>query len=127
MDQKSQPNVTVENHFDMWNETDPARRRAAVEAVWTPDAQSIDPIASATGWQAIEQFVITLQAQYPDHAVLLSGEVDQHHNRLRFPWVIKNPAGEVVLSGIDCVRLANEGRFAELTGFFDGTLPVSTH
>ena len=126
MDQKTEPNVIVGKYFEMWNETDPARRRAVVEAVWTPDAQSIDPIASVTGWQAIEQFVITLQTQYPAHAVLLDGEVDEHHDRIRFSWVIKNPAGKVILSGIDCVRLAKDGRFAELTGFFDGALPAPT-
>lgn len=122
MDAKNQVTVTVDNYFKMWNETDPVRRRAAVEAVWTPDAQSIDPLADVVGWQAIEQFVIGLQEQYPNHTVLLGGAVDHHHNRLRFPWAIKNPAGQVILSGLDCVRLASDGRIAELTGFFDGAL-----
>ena len=124
MDHQNQSNVTVEKYFNMWNETDPARRRSLIEAVWTPDAQSIDPIADITGWQAIEQFVIGLQQQYPDHIVMLSGEIDRHHNRLRFPWIIKSPAEKVILSGIDCVRLAIDGRIAELTGFFDGFLPT---
>ena len=124
MDQLAEANGIVQSYFDMWNETDPVRRRAAVEAVWTPDAQSIDPMVDIIGWSAIEQFVIGLQQQYPNHAVLQSGAVDQHHNRARFPWVIKNPSGEIILSGIDCIRLAHDGRIAELTGFFDGTLPA---
>lgn len=124
MDPLAEANRTVQRYFDMWNETDPVRRRVAVEVVWTPDAQSIDPLTDITGWSAIEQFVMGLQQQYPNHAVLQSGAVDQHHNRARFPWVIKNPSGKIILSGIDCIRLAHDGRIAELTGFFDGTLPA---
>jgi hypothetical protein len=123
MDQRSNINATVENYFDMWNETDRARRRALVEAVWVKDAQSIDPLADVRGWDAIEQLVAGVQQQYPGHRIRGTGAVDQHHDRLRFPWSMQDPNGQTVLTGIDCVRLAGDGRFAELVGFFDGAVP----
>ncbi len=119
MDQATRTHATVENYFDMWNETNSAARRALIENVWTVDAQSIDPLADARGWNAIEQHVMNLRAQFPDHRVTRTGAVDQHHDRLRFPWALSDAQGGTVLTGIDCVRLGDDGRFAELVGFFD--------
>ena len=119
MDQRTRTHATVENYFDMWNVEESKARRSLVEGVWSVDAQSIDPLADARGWNAIEQHVLHLRQQFPGHRVARTGEVDQHHDRLRFPWALQDPDGKTVMTGIDCVRLAADGRFAELTGFFD--------
>ena len=41
--------TVVETYFAMWNETDPARRQALIEAAWTPDASYLDPMFTADG------------------------------------------------------------------------------
>lgn len=115
--------ATVAAYFSMWNETDPVRRRALIERVWTVDAESLDPTAQVKGWDAIEGFVISLQHAYPDHLVALDGAVDAHHDWARFRWRITAPTGAPFLSGLDCVRLAADARFSQLIGFFDANLP----
>ena len=40
-------NDTVDRYIAAWNETDPAARRAAIDAVATPDVTYVDPIAVA--------------------------------------------------------------------------------
>ncbi len=118
--------ATVDAYFSMWNETNPARRRALIERTWASDAESLDPTTRVTGWDAIEGFVASLQRAYPDHLVALDGAVDAHHEWLRFRWRITAPTGADFLSGLDCVQLAADGRFAKLIGFFDTALPPPT-
>ena len=124
MDQKSSINVTVENYIEMWNARDARTRRSLVEEVWTEQARSVDPIGDVVGWDAIDKHVAGVQQQYPGHTVVATGAPDQHHDRLRFPWAMKSPKGETLLTGIDCVKVASDGRFIELVGFFDG-VPAS--
>ena len=126
MDQKSNINVTVENYFAMWNARDARTRRTLVEEVWTEQARSVDPIAEVVGWDAIDQYVAGEQQKYPGHTVVRTGAPDQHHDRLRYPWALKGPKGETRLYGIDYVKVASDGRFIELVGFFDGGVPAAS-
>ena len=126
MDQNSNINVTVENYFAMWNARDARTRRTLVEEVWTEQARSVDPIAEVVGWDAIDQYVAGEQQKYPGHTVVRTGAPDQHHDRLRSPWALKSPQGETRLYGIDFVKVASDGRFIELVGFFDGRVPAAS-
>lgn len=126
MDQNSNINVTVENYFAMWNARDARTRRTLVEDVWTEQARSVDPIAEVVGWDAIDEYVAREQQKYPGHTVVRTGTPDQHHDRLRYPWALKSPKGETRLHGIDYVRVASDGRFIELVGFFDGGVPATS-
>ncbi len=112
---------TVANYFQMWNEPDADTRRQIVETVWTPDAISVDPIASVTGRDQIDEMVASVQETYPGHRFALVGDVDTHHDRLHFKWEMKAPDGALTASGIDCVQLSASGQFRDLTGFFDAT------
>ena len=78
------------------------------------------------GWDAIDQYVAGEQQKYPGHTVVRTGAPDQHHDRLRYPWALKSPKGETRLYGIDCVKVASDGRFIELVGFFDGGVPAAS-
>ncbi len=119
MDQKTRTHATVEDYVDLWNETRPVMRHKLVEKVWSADALSSDPLAEVRGVKAIEAHIARTQAEFPWHRIARIGEVDQHHDRLRFPWALRDADGNTVLTGIDCVRLADDGRIAELVGFFD--------
>jgi hypothetical protein len=121
MDQASPLAARVAAYFEMWNETDAAARRELVDEVWTADALSVDPIAEVSGRTAIDGHVAAVQQQYPGYRIVQNGDVDAHHDRARFPWVMRDGTGQAVLTGIDSVRLAADGRFAELVGYFDPT------
>ena len=114
----------VANYFEMWNENNPQRRRAVIEKVWSRDASSVDPLNAVSGWDGIDDMVAGLQSTYPGHRFRQSSEIDEHHDRIRFAWEFTDADGAVQLAGLDVVRLDDDGRFADLTGFF-GATPAS--
>ena len=45
----SDPTTIVRTYIEMWNETDPQRRRELVSETLTDDARYLDPIMAGTG------------------------------------------------------------------------------
>lgn len=58
------------------NETDPDARRAAVADLFTPDARSVDPMADASGHEALAATIGAVQSQFPGFRFRLAGPVD---------------------------------------------------
>jgi hypothetical protein len=110
---------TVERYFDMWNETDPARRRAVIEEIWSPVGSYVDPMFDAEGYEALDGMVAGVQERFPDHRFRLTEPVDAHHDRVRWGWEL-GPAdgGAPLAAGVDFAVLAADGRLGEVTGFF---------
>ena len=77
---------TVGRYFDVWNETDPARRRELIERTWAPVASYVDPMFSADGYDELDEMVAGVHTQFPGHRFRLTGAVDAHHNRVRWGW-----------------------------------------
>lgn len=44
----------ADRYVAAWNETDPARRRAAIESLWTEDGQHYVDMRQAIGFAALE-------------------------------------------------------------------------
>jgi hypothetical protein len=113
---------TLDGYFEMWNETDPARRRQIIEQTWTRDARYIEPLMTAEGHGALNAGVSGLQAQFPGHTLRPAGGIDSHHDRVRWRWELFGPdGGEAIAAGTNVGRLASDGRLREVTGFFDHT------
>ena len=118
---------TVEGYFDMWNETDPARRRELIERTWAPVASYVDPMFSADGYEELAEMVAGVHQQFPGHRFRLTGAVDTHHNRVRWGWELATPdGGGAVASGVDFAVLATDGRLGEVTGFIEAVAAVPT-
>lgn len=111
---------SVEGYFDMWNEESNTKRAKIIEKVWTPDGTSVDPMAAVKGPEEITQMVSSVQEQFPGHKFSQVGDLYEHHDRVLFHWQMASPEGNIKISGLDCVRVDEQGRFAELTGFFTG-------
>jgi hypothetical protein len=110
---------TAERYIDVWNETDPAARRALVAEVFTEQAGYTDPLADVRGHDGIDGFVGGAQAQFPGLRFSLAGPVDGHHDVARFTWHLGAPeGGEPLVVGFDVVVLA-EGRISRVYGFLD--------
>ena len=117
----SNAKTLVDRYFTMWNEPNADERRAVISKLWSDEAVSVDPVAHVTGHAEIGAMVSKFQEDYPGHTFALTGDIVEHHDRLRFHWRMLDPQGEVQLSGLDCVRLSGDGRIADLAGFFDAT------
>ncbi len=102
-----------------WNETDPAQRRAAVEALFTDDARYTDPLVDVTGHDAIESTVAAVQAQFPGWVFRLAGPVDAHHDQLRFTWHLGPEGQEAPVVGSDVAVTDGTGRIRTVLGFLD--------
>ena len=109
----------AERYVTVWNETDPAQRRAAVEALFTDDARYTDPLADVTGHDAIEATIAAVQAQFPGWEFRLAGPVDAHHDQLRFTWHLGPEGQEAPIVGYDVAVTDGNGRVRTVLGFLD--------
>ncbi|MFC4054498.1 nuclear transport factor 2 family protein [Actinomadura syzygii] len=109
----------VERYLAIWNEKDPAARRAAIDELWTDGAVYVDPLGVAEGRDAIDAFVSAAQQQFPGLVFRPAGAVDAHHNVARFTWELAPKGGEAIAVGFDVAVFDDEGRFDRVHGFLD--------
>ncbi|MFC4536027.1 nuclear transport factor 2 family protein [Sphaerisporangium dianthi] len=116
----SDVNELVNQYIAVWNETDPAARRAAIDRLWAEDGTYVDPLAAAEGHAAIDSVIAAAQSHFPGFVFRLSGPVDAHHHLARFGWSLApDAAAESVVDGFDVVVLTEDGRLRDVLGFLD--------
>jgi len=109
----------IDNYLRAWNETDALRRRALIEEVYSERATYTDPMTQARGRDEIDATVAAVQAMFPGHVFSLAGNVDAHHDLVRFQWHLGTPGtAEPLVVGFDVVELDN-GRIDRVHGFLD--------
>jgi hypothetical protein len=107
----------IERYLSTWNERDPRRRRAELDAIWTARARYVDPLVDVEGRDAIDQTIAGAQRQFPGLTFRLAGPVDAHHNLARFTWELGGDGAEPVVVGFDV--LSDDGRLDAVHGFLD--------
>jgi SnoaL-like domain len=115
----SDRDAVVTSYIEMWNETDPERRRELVSEVVTADASYIDPLMSGDGIEGIAAMIGGAQEQYPGHRFALVAGPDTHHDRVRFSWSVAPEGGQPIAIGVDFATVADDGRMSSITGFLD--------
>lgn len=112
--------AVADRYIALWNETDPARRRALVAAAWTGDASYADPLMQGEGHDGIAALIGAVHERFPGHRFTLSGRPDGHNGRVRFSWTLAADGGAPpVARGTDFAVLAEDGRLRSVTGFLD--------
>lgn len=106
-------------YVDVWNETDPASRRRAVDELWAQDARYVDPLVVAEGRDAIDAAIAAAQGQFPGLVFRLAGPVDGHHNQVRFTWELGPAGGAALAAGFDVAVTDGDGRLSQVLGFLD--------
>ena len=109
----------LENYLTCWNETDPAARRALLEAHWALDATYTDPLVDIAGLDALDATIAGAQAQFPGFVFTPIGPVDAHHDIARFTWGLGPSGAEPLVVGFDVVTTDADGRIASVLGFLD--------
>jgi hypothetical protein len=113
-------NETIANYIAAWNETDPGRRRAAIERTWTADGTYLDSHRDSKGHVAIDAMIAAVQERFPGYRFRLASGIDAHHDRVRFSW---NAGGTenapLFFGGTDFATFGDDGRFRAVTGFTD--------
>ncbi|MFO1079789.1 MAG: nuclear transport factor 2 family protein [Reyranellaceae bacterium] len=109
----------VEAYVASWNESDPARRRAAIDRAWSDNGRYRDPLMASDGPAALDAMLAAVQAKFPGFLLKRSSAIDHHNDAVRFAWSLGPAAGPPVVEGVDFCLLASDGRLASVVGFID--------
>lgn len=109
----------IDRYFDAWNETDGARRRELIAAIWSADADYRDPLLAGSGHDGIDAMIGAVHQRFPQHLFRRTTQVDGFANRLRFSWELTTPAGDPIVKGSDFGVVDAHGRLQAVTGFLD--------
>ena len=114
--------TTVDAYLAMWNEPDAVRRSEHVRRAWAESGRYQDPVLESEGHAGLSEMVANMHAQFPGYRLRRVGEIDTHHDQIRFAWEFVAPDGTVTLTGIDVAFVAADGRLKRVVGFY-GPLP----
>src|SRR4051812_6302571 len=78
--------TVVAEYFEMWNSTDPDRRRKAIAVAWSDRARYLDPLLAGDGPDGLLRMVATVQERYPGARFELTDPVNAHHDRATWGW-----------------------------------------
>lgn len=109
----------AESYIAVWNETDPAARRALIDEVYAPNGSYVDPLVDAEGREAIDATIGAVQAQFAGLIFTLGTPVDAHHNVARFTWNLGPAGAEPIVVGFDVLVVTAEGQIQNVHGFLD--------
>jgi hypothetical protein len=108
----------ADRYITVWNETDPARRRALLAEGWAENATYVDPLMAGEGREQIGALIAAVHARFPGFRFRLDGRADGYRERIRFSWAL-GPATEAdMIKGTDFV-VVEDGRLKSITGFLD--------
>ena len=113
------PDAVVEAYVATWNETDAARRQAAIARAWEAGGRYRDPLMASEGHAGIDAMLAGVQARFPGFVLKRTSKVDSHNDWVRFAWSLGPEAGPAVVEGVDFCALAPDGRLASVVGFID--------
>ena len=109
----------IDRYIATWNETDACRRRDLIAKTWNEDASYLDPMLQGKGIDGIDAMIAAVQERYPGHRFRRTGEVESHHDCVRFTWDLAPEDGEPLVKGTDFGVVTADNRLATITGFFD--------
>ncbi|MEV4616645.1 nuclear transport factor 2 family protein [Kitasatospora sp. NPDC049258] len=107
------PNEFADRYVALWNESDPAARRKAVEELWAPEGSYFNFLAESKGHQEIAAQIGYAHDAYAvgGFAFRSSANAVGHHGTLRFNWVmVAADTGALEAVGFDFVVLDDQGR-----------------
>jgi SnoaL-like domain len=107
------------NLHDVFGENDPARRRAAVEEIFTEDCVFYDPGQGVyRGRDEIDRIAGTIKATHADFRYQPIAPPEESGNGGRIRWVSGRPGEAPAYAGTDFI-IARDGRIAAVYLFFD--------
>ena len=111
--------LLARNLHDVFGENDPARRRAAIDEIFTEDCVFYEPSGRVYhGRDEIDRVAGTIRATHPDFRYQPIAEPEELGNAGRVKWVEGRPGEAPALAGTDFI-IARDGRIAAIYLFFD--------
>ncbi|MBO0700914.1 MAG: nuclear transport factor 2 family protein [Zavarzinella sp.] len=111
--------LLTRNLHDVFGENDPARRRAAIDEIFTEDCVFYEPSGRVHhGHDEIERVAAAIRATHPDFRYQPIAAPEELGNGGRIRWVEGRPGEAPALAGTDFI-IARDGRIAAVYLFFD--------
>jgi hypothetical protein len=110
--------LLTRNLHDVFGESDPARRGAAIEEIFTEDAVFYEPKGVYRGRDEIDRIAGAIKATHPDFRYQPIAEPEELGNGGRIQWVSGRPGEAPAYAGTDFI-IARDGRIAAVYLFFD--------
>jgi len=110
--------LLTRNLHDVFGENDLARRRAAIDQIFTEDCVFYEPRGVCHGRDEIDRVAGAIKATHPDFQYQPIAEPEELGNGGRVQWVSGRPGEAPAYAGTDFI-IAREGRIAALYLFFD--------
>ena len=111
--------LLTRNLHHVFGENDPARRRAAIDEIFTEDCVFYDPSRGVyRGRDEIDRVAGAIRATHPDFQYQPVAEPEELGNGGRIQWVSGRPGEAPAYAGTDFI-IARDGRIAALYLFFD--------
>ena len=110
--------LLTRNLHDVFGEGDPARRREAVDDIFTEDCVFYEPGGVYRGRDEIDRIAGAIRATHPDFQYTPTDQPEELHNAGRIRWVSGRPGETPAYAGTDFI-IVRDGRIAALYLFFD--------
>ncbi len=110
--------LLTRNLHEVFGENDAARRRAAIDEIFTEDCVFYEPNGIHHGRDEINRVANAIKATHPDFRYQPIAEPEELGNGGRIQWVSGRPGEAPAYAGTDFV-IARRGRIAAVYLFFD--------
>jgi len=110
--------LLIRNLRDVFGENDPARRRAAIDEIYTEDGVFYEPRGVYRGRDEIDRVAGEIKATHPDFRYQPIAAAEELENGGRIKWVSGLPGEAPAYAGTDFI-IVRDGRIAALYLFFD--------
>ena len=110
--------LLIRNLHDVFGENDPARRRAAINEIYTEDCVFYEPNGVYRGRDEIDRVAGAIRATHPDFRYQPIAPPEELGNGGRVRWVEGSPGKAPAVAGTDFI-ISRDGRIAAIYLFFD--------
>jgi SnoaL-like domain len=110
--------LLTRNLHDVFGENNPARRRAAIDEIFTEDCVFYEPRGAYHGRDEIERVAGAIKAMHPDFRYQPIAPPEELGNGGRVRWVSGRPGEAPAYAGTDFI-IVRDGRIAAVYLFFD--------
>ena len=111
--------LLIRNLSDVFGENDPARRRVAIDELYTEDVVFYDPSKGVyRGRDEIDRIAGAIKATHPDFRYQPIAGPEELGNSGRIQWVSGRPGEAPAYAGTDFI-IARDGRITAVHLFFD--------
>ena len=111
--------LLTRNLHDVFGENDPARRRAAIDEVFSEDCVFYEPGGGVyRGRDEIDRIATAIRATHPDFRYQPIAAPEELGDSGRLQWVSGRLGEAPAYAGTDCI-IARDGRIAAVYLFFD--------